>query len=277
MAVTHFIQTVWSKKILDDLELKLKLVQNCHRAYEGECKYARTVKILGVGEPTISDYTGTTPLTYEGMSDKGQDLVINQQKAFAFLVDDINEAQSVPGLADEYRRKAVHGLATAADSYVASLIKGVTTAGHVTTAANLTGADIKKAIDKAIVALRKRNFDEEGVIEVDPETYNELKDAIADLSTNNPDYIKTGKVGTYNGMEVIMSNNMASDTTYSYCAVRGKKAIAFANQINEVEAFRSQDYFADAVRGLHTYGAKVIDEDRIQVVKVPLTYTAPST
>ena len=49
MAVTHFIQTIWSKKIQDDLELKCKLVDNCLRTYEGDCKYARTVKILGVG------------------------------------------------------------------------------------------------------------------------------------------------------------------------------------------------------------------------------------
>ena len=58
MAVTNFIQTIWSKKIQDDLELKTKLVQNCLRAYEGDCKYAQSVKILGVGEPTIGAYTG---------------------------------------------------------------------------------------------------------------------------------------------------------------------------------------------------------------------------
>ena len=41
MAVTNFIQTIWSKKIQDDLELKCKLVQNCLRDYEGDCKYAQ--------------------------------------------------------------------------------------------------------------------------------------------------------------------------------------------------------------------------------------------
>jgi hypothetical protein len=67
-----------------------------------------------------------------------------------------------------------------------------------------------------------------------------------------------------------MSNNMAKDTTNAYCCVRGTKAIAFAGQINEVEALRSDTYFADIVRGLDTFGAKVIDEARIQVVKVPV-------
>ena len=39
MAVTHFIQTIWSKRIQDDLELKCKLVANCLREYEGDCKF----------------------------------------------------------------------------------------------------------------------------------------------------------------------------------------------------------------------------------------------
>ena len=279
MAVTNFIQTIWSKKIQDDLDLKCKLVDNCLREYEGDCKYARSVKILGVGEPTISAYTGSSPLTYEAMSDKGQTLNIDQQYSFSFLVDDINQAQSVPGLAEKYQEKAVHGLAVKRDAYVASLIKGITTSGHVTTATNLTREAVKAAIDEAIVALRERNFDEEGVIEITPAVYNLFKNELITLSTNNPEYIKKGIVGMYDDFKVIMSNGLAKDTSgsgtkYAYCDVRGKKAIAFAGQINEVEAGRHQDYFADYIRGLDTFGAKVIDEDRIQVVKVPLVATA---
>jgi hypothetical protein len=268
MAVTHFIQTIWSKKIQDDLELKCKLVDNCLRSYEGDCKYARTVKILGVGEPTITEYDGSTPLTYPKMTDRGQDLVIDQGRAFAFFVDDIDQAQSVPGLKEEYQRKSSHGLAIAADTYIANLIKGVAT--NVTTATALTQEAVKAAVDEAIVALRERNFDEEGVIEISPAVYNVFKNCLITLSTDNPEYIKKGKVGVYDGFDVIMSNNMAKDSSHVYCDVRGKKAIAYAGQINEVEAQRSRDYFGDELRGLLTFGAKVIDEARIQVIKVPV-------
>lgn len=268
MAVTNFIQTIWSKKIQDDLELKCKLVDNCLRTYEGDIEHARSVKILGVGEPTISEYNGTTPLNYEQMSDKGQTLTIDQQYSFSFLVDDVNQAQSVPGLMEEYQRKAVHGLAVKRDSYVASLIKAEAT--NVTTAEGKDKEAVKNAIDEAIVALRERNFDEDGVIEITPAVYNVFKNELITLSTDNPEYIKKGKVGVYDGFDVIMSNNMAKDTTHAYCCVRGKKAIAFAGQINKVEAMRSEDYFADLVRGLDTFGAKTIDSARLQVVKVPV-------
>lgn len=258
MAVTNFIQTIWSRDIQKDLELKCKLVDNCLRSYEGDCKYARTVKILGVGEPTITAYDGSVPLTYEKMTDKGQELVIDQQYSFSFLVDDIETAQSVPGLREEYQRKAVHGLAVKRDTYVAELIQSAT---NKTPVAAMTAEGFKEAIDAAIVALRERNFDEDGVIEITPAGYNLFKNHLITLSTDNPNYIKKGIVGMYDGFEVIMSNNLKTPGD-----VRGKKAIAFAGQINEVEAMRSEQHFADLVRGLDTFGGKVIDNNRIQVL-----------
>lgn len=267
MAVTNFIQQIWSKKIQDDLELKCKLVDNCLRDYEGDCKHAQSVKILGVGEPTIGAYDGTQDINIEDMSDKGQILTIDQANYFAFYVDDVDQAQSVPGLKEKYQEKAVHGLAVARDTYVANLIKGATNA---TTATALDREAVKEAIDNAIVALRERNFDEEGVIEITPAVYNVFKNELITLSTNNPEYIKKGIVGVYDDFNVIMSNNMAKDSTHAYCCVRGKKAIAFAGQINEVEALRAEKRFKDIIRGLDTFGAKVIDEARIQVIKVPV-------
>ena len=257
MAVTNFIQQIWSKKILDALELQCKLVDNCLREYEGDCKYAQSVKILGVGEPTIGDYTGAD-ITIEDMSDEGQILTIDQAKYFAFYVDDVDKAQSVPGLPEEYQRKSVHALAVARDTYVATLIQG---ASNKTPVSAMTEEGFKKAVDDAIVALRERNFDEDGVIEITPAAYNLFKNHLITLSTNNPEYIKKGIVGMYDGFEVVMSNNLKTPG-----CVRGKKAIAFAGQLEKVEACRAEKRFADIVKGLDVYGAKVIDEDRIQVL-----------
>ena len=267
MAVTNFIQSFWSKNIMDNLELKCKLVQNCLTEYQGEVAHGRSVKILGVGEPTVRPYTGAA-ITVDDMGDTGVNLEINKANYFAFHVDDINEAQSVPGLPEKYQEKSIHKLAVARDSCVAGLIKGVTK--NVTTAANLTQEAVKQAIDAAIVALRERNFDEEGVIEITPAVYNVFKNCLITLSTNNPEYIKRGIVGMYDGFDVVMSNNMEKDSTHAYCDIRGRKAIAFAGQINKVEALRDQTVFADLVRGLDTFGAVVVDEERIQVVKMPL-------
>jgi hypothetical protein len=111
------------------------------------------------------------------------------------------------------------------------------------------------------VELRERNFAEDGVIEITPAVYNLFKNHLITTSTNNPEYIKKGIVGMYDGFEVIMSNNLKS-----LGCVRGKKAVAFAGQLEKVEACRAEKRFADIVKGLDVYGAKVIDEDRIQVL-----------
>ena len=268
MAVEKFIQTVWSKQIQDDLEMKCKLVDNCLRDFEGDCQFAQSVKILGVGDPTIGAYDGTKDIEIQEMEDKCQVLNVDQANYFAFYVDDVEKAQSMPGLKERYQQKAVHGLAVKRDSYVAQLIKGVE--DHVTTAEALTQEAVKKAIDDAIVALRERNFDEEGVIEITPAVYNVFKNCLITLSTDNPGYIQKGIVGMYDEFQVVMSNNMAKDENFAYCDVRGKKAIAFVGQINEVEALRSEKRFKDIVRGLDAFGAQIIDQDRIQVIKVPL-------
>lgn len=122
MAVTNFIPQVWSRKIQKSLELKTKLVDYCNRDYEGDVKFAGSVKILGVGDPKVAGYNGE--VVYEKMSDLGQILNIDFRDYFAFKVDDINKAQSVPGLPEKYQQKATDRLAQRRDINVGRLVAG---------------------------------------------------------------------------------------------------------------------------------------------------------
>lgn len=284
MSVQHFIQTIWSKKIQDDLEEKCKLVQDCTREYEGDCQYAQTVKILAVGDPTIGNYTGAD-ITIEEMSDSSQDLVIDVQKYFAFEVKDVDKAQSVPGLPEKYQQKSVNALALAREKHIGALVAGKaqTTANEVAgndtykegakntvTATAKTKGAIKTALDDAIVTLREKNFDDSGVIELDPRSYKTFKDELIELKTANDEMIRRGVLAEYDGFQVKSTNNVYRDSTHVYCIVRSKNAIAFAGQINEVEAGRMEKRFSDYVRGLDTYGAKIIAQDELVCVKIPL-------
>ena len=284
MSVQHFIQTIWSKKIQDDLEEKCKLVQDCTREYEGDCKYAQTVKILAVGEPTIGNYIGQD-INIEEMTDSSQDLVIDVQKYFAFEVKDVDKAQSVPGLPEKYQQKAMRRLALAREKFIGALVAGKAQssadeeagndtfkpgAATVITAKGKTQANIKEALDDAIITLREKNFDEAGIIEIDPRTYKTFKDNLIELKTANDELIKRGVVGQYDNYDVKSTNNVYRDDAHVYCIVRSDKAVAFAGQINEVEAGRMEKRFSDYVRGLDTYGAKIISQDEIVCVKVPL-------
>lgn len=284
MAVQNFIQTIWSKKIQDDLEEKCLLVKDCTREYEGDCKYAQTVKILAVGDPTIGNYIGQD-INIEEMTDSGQDLVIDVQKYFAFEVKDVDKAQSVPGLPEKYQQKAMRKLALAREKFIGALVAGKAQSsadeeagntnykpGAVTiiTAKDNTQAGIKEALDDAIITLREKNFDDAGIIEIDPRSYKTFKENLIELKTNNDELIKRGVVGQYDNYDVKSTNNVYRDATHVYGIVRSDKAIAFAGQINEVEAGRMEKRFSDYVRGLDTYGAKIIAQDEIVCVKIPL-------
>lgn len=288
MSVQNFIQTIWSKSIQDDLFEKCKLVKDCTREYEGDCKYANTVKILGVGDPTIGNYLGQD-ITIEEMSDKAQNLVIDVQKYFAFEVKDVDKAQSVPGLPQKYQEKAVKGLALAREKFIGALVAGKAQstadeeaknntykegATNIVTATNKTKAAIRAALTSAIVKLRENNYDDSGVIEISPADYALFKDELVDLKTNNDELIKRGVVGMFDNYEVKSTNNIYSDGTHTYGIVRSKHAIAFAGQINEVEAGRMEKRFSDYIRGLDVYGAKIIAQDQLVCVKIPLVATA---
>ena len=284
MSVQHFIQTIWSKKIQDDLEEKCKLVKDCTREYEGDCKYAQTVKILAVGEPTIGNYIGQD-ITIEEMTDSSQDLVIDVQKYFAFEVKDVDKAQSVPGLPEKYQQKAMRKLALQREKFIGALVAGKAQASAdeeakntnykpgattIITADDNTRAGIKAALDDAMIALREKNFDDAGIIEIDPRTYKTFKDELIEMKTANDELIKRGVIGQYDSYDVKSTNNVYRDSTHVYCIVRSDKAIAFAGQINEVEAGRMEKRFSDYVRGLDTYGAKIIAQDELVCVKIPL-------
>ena len=284
MSVQHFIQTIWSKKIQDDLEEKCKLVKDCTREYEGDCKYAQTVKILAVGDPTIGNYIGQD-ITIEEMTDSSQDLVIDVQKYFAFEVKDVDKAQSVPGLPEKYQQKSMRKLALYREKFIGALVAGKAQSSadeeakndnykpgavNIITAAGKTKGNIKTAIDDAIVMLREKNFDDAGVVEIDPRTYKTFKDELIELKTANDELIKRGVVGTYDSYEVKSTNNVYRDDTHVYCIVRSDKAIAFAGQIDEVEAGRMEKRFSDYIRGLDVYGAKIIAQDELVCVKIPL-------
>lgn len=329
MSVQYFQREVWSKSIQDRVELNAKLVEHCTREYEGDCEYAKTVRILGVGEPTINSYTGT--VEYEKMEDSKQNLDIDIQEYFAFTVDDVDKAQSQPGLPEKYQEKSSKRLSQRRELNVGRLVAGkclsteneekaekaktadtevvlykdyyvteekngktlykrvakpvkkdlasyyeITNATYKegatnsVTATGKTKAAVKTAIDSALVNLRLRNNEEDGFLEIDPVSYGLFKDELIELDTNNSELIRKGAVGMYDSYLVTRSNALYRDKTHVYCYAHSGKAIAFVGQINKVEALRLEGTFGDGIRGLDTYGMKIIDQDQIELIKVPV-------
>ena len=271
MSYNEFKQTFWSAHIQTELEKMCVLEEDCNKEFEGEVKYGSRVKILGVERPTIFDYTGDEIGAPEADKSNAQFLDINQAKAFNFKLDDIDKAQSKPGLMEALTSEASLALAEERDSYIAKTIALSNTLRSSSLKCE-TSAKCKTAIDSAFVELWKNGVKINGdvTIAISPVFYNLFKDKLTELYTDNVDLIKKGIVGMYNGAKVKLTNNLYNDGTDDYIIIRTKKAVAFAGQINDLEPYRPEKLFADALKGLDTFGCKVVRGKEVYVVKAHL-------
>ena len=276
MAVANFKKQVWSSKIQHQLETITSLKDHCDFQFEGEVKQAERIKILGVVRPTIRTYVPGTALVREGANDNAQYMDIDQFRYFDFEVDDVEKAQSQKGLIEALSKEATLGLSEEADAYVASLV--------VADKANLNSAastDISAVTDGGIsliesgfATLYGNNCKPSDTfhLEITPEWYTILRPEIITLDTNNSEIIKKGYVGKYGNALISIENMLGTwndgtrDTKLAM--LRTNKAIAFAGQIDKVEAYRPQDAFSDAIKGLYVFGSKIVRPEQIYLFPI---------
>lgn len=281
MAITNFQQTIWSKKIQTQLDTVTSLKDHCDFQFEGDIKFAKEVKILGVTRPTIRTYVPGTPITRDPGTDSSQVLKIDQYRYFNFEVEDVDKAQSVPGLIETLSKEATAGLSEEGDKYVAKIVKDDVTAetptvsiGTKTQISSLTDGGIA-LIETGFKQLYKNNckVNQDYFLEINPDWYTVLRPYILELDTDNSELIKNGFVGKYGNAKISIENLLEKATVQSQanctlCMLRTSKAIAYAGQIDKVEAYRPDDGFQDAIKGLYVFGAKIVRAEQIFVFPV---------
>ena len=275
MSLNYFIPTVWSETLYRALDKEYVAVKNCTRQFEGDIRnVGDTVKIVGISPVTVFDYTKNTDMLPPAvLSDNERLLTVDRAKAFNFAVDDIDRAQALPALMKEAMRLAASALADEADKYVFSLYTGIGSS-NTQTVSGLTSAGVVDMLLTARQKLLEQNVpgNEEIILEVPPAVASKIIKATIVTDTNNSAALDKGCIGSFLGFKIFVSNNVANersggDTIYN-CYARTKRAIAFAEQINEVEAYRPELRFADAVKGLHLYGAKIVYPQEIILLNI---------
>ena len=129
---------------------------------------------------------------------------------------------------------------------------------------NTTKDNILDTFLQARKELYKNNVTDSSdvIFEVSPDIAELIIKAKIDLATDNGAVLENGCIGSIAGCKVYVSNNIVqgeSDGAMQHmCMARTKRAIAFAEQLSEINAYRPEKRFADAVKGLHLYGAKVV-------------------
>lgn len=264
----NFKPTYWSKYCQTELKKDLVLANWCDYQFEQEFKLGDKLKIVGAVKPTIQKYIPGKDLEIEKLGDNSQYLEITESDAFAFEVDDVDRAQSIPEYLTTEFDEAKTALAEAADKFVGSQAQ-YANADMISASTAITADNALSVIDDAHVKLYKNDVSSKTELAADLNASHivKLRSKLASLFTENVEFIKRGALGKYANTYLRMSNNLHNDGTDDYEMVRTKKAIAFAGRIDKLETARKEKGFSDIIKGLHVYGSKVVRPKELYVIK----------
>ncbi len=282
MAISNFIPTLWAGELLASLKKTQVYTQPgvVNRNYEGMIRQmGDTVKITSIGAISVSDYTVNTDMSAPGaLTDATRSLVIDQQKYWNFQIDDVDAAQvaNAGGLRMEAMAEAAYAIRDAQDAFLAALYADADSGNLIgTTAAPKTdlgdaGAPYDYLVDLSVI-LDESNVPSGQRWCVVPSWFHGLllKDSrfVSTGSAQAESRLANAVIGQAAGFTILKSNNVPNTTGAKYRIMAGHPmAITFAEQLAKVEAYRMELRFADAIKGLYLYGAKVIRPTALAVL-----------
>lgn len=269
MSYANFKPVIWSKHIQHEKEKLLTFKVDCDYKFEGEAKKGKRVKILNAGKPTIKKYIpGQEIDAPETPADGALYLDIDQYDYFNYGVDNIDRAQATDGLMESLSEETTRGLAAEEDKFIAKV--AALGAGEYNPSSVIsTSTNAKKAIDNAFEFLWNGGVTTKDKVTMylPPWFYLLFQDKLVELKTQNDSLIAKGVLGLYNSANVKMSNQLFNDGTDDYIVVKTSKAVACCNGIDELKPYSPEKSFSDAIKGLNTYGAKVIRPKELFVIK----------
>lgn len=291
MAITNFIPELWAAAVQLPFQKSLVFGQPsvANTKYEGMIRrQGDTVHITSITAPTIRSYTKGTELTVEELADANLTLNIDQGDYFAFRVHDIDEVQAAGDFEGPATLQAGHGLKDQVDSYIAGLFNlavgsgGPATANRLGDVSVVDGTGTGKPGSGQTTAwnvlvdlanrLNKQSVPSDGRYAIiDPDFLSSLmhdpRFSRVDASGSS-ETLRNGIVGRAAGFDILVSNNTVKASSRSLVVAGIPDALTFANQLTQVEAMRSEGHFADLVRGLNVYGAKITRPDGVATANV---------
>lgn len=273
MAITNFIPELWSASLLDTWNAENILAPLVNREYEGLASKGNTVHITGIVSPTVTDYKAAGRVTSAAaVTDTSVDLLIDQEKVTDFYIDDIDRAQANGNLG-AYTTAAAYALAADTDSFLANLLvdNGTPLDFSALPGAGDTDAseDAFNLIRNARKVMNKNNVPSDNrVIVCNAEFEAHLLGAAAKLTkvdeSGDNNGLRGATLGRILDFRIVTSNHLPEQDTSQFVAFN-QRSVAFVSQIDQVEALRAENKFADRARALHVYGGKVVRPEGVYV------------
>jgi hypothetical protein len=265
-SVTNFIPEIWSLKIQKIFDKTCVWMELVNKDYEGEIKACGdTVHVRTFGDITINNYTRNQTLAFQDLVDPMSDLVIDQQKYFAFLVDDLDKAQADIGILEGYSKRAAQAIREVIDQHCHShyvdipaqnVVNGASSNNPIT----LSKDNIYSYITLLGEKLTNSSCPEEGrnlVISAKFRTMLQNAPEFTRATGQGDQVVTNGKIGTVSNFTVYISTNLNIVNSNTPLVACTKDFISFGSQVSKVEPVAPYDKFGKGVKGLYLYGSKV--------------------
>jgi hypothetical protein len=263
MAIDNFIPEIWAAGVTQSFLANQVVIPTLNTQFTGQVTRGNQVHIINATTPTVVDYAAAgRTITAEALADTEVLLNIDQEKAFSVNVDDVDKVQASSEFGP-WVDSAGKALAEDAEEYViAQMVAGASNAnaGGATVETPAEARAAVRAIRKAMSNSKVPTGDRFMV--VNPDFADLLIDGLSDAAVaGGTEELRNGQILRLYGFNIIESPLIAEETP---TAVGYHSAmVAYANQINSLEALRNPTKFADIVRGLNVYGAKVIKSEAV--------------
>ena len=266
MAIDNFIPEIWSASVETEYQAGQIVIPTVTGKYDGEIRKGNQVNITGAVTPSIRDYASTRSIEAEDLDDKGQTLLIDQEKAWSILVDDIDEAQAAGDLG-VWAGAAGRGLQEVAEAFMINRLLTQSFQVNVTGSAPRTVNSYSTAKAEALTIRKTLNDNKVPVdgrfLLVNSAFGSLLVDGLSDAAlAGGSNELRNGQIARVWGFTVLESPHFTEQTKPIAIGYHTSSA-AFAGQIQKTESLRHQTKFADIVRGLHVYGGKVIRREAV--------------
>ena len=269
MSLQNFIKTIWSANIQQSMRKALIAGSVANTQYEGQLNsLGDRVKIMQLSDPTITAYTRSTTVTPEEVDDAALELIADQAYYFAFKTHDVDAVQMKPAILAQQTDKAAYGFADKVDSTILGLYAQ---AGLTSYSTGTTNWDVVSTnVEDVLLAANEKcaRWQKNGRFLIAPTWFiNKLVLAGLTTKTSNDQVYANGFIDRVLGWNIYESENVSASSTTTWdstrilCGIQGE-TFGYAGAISEIEAFRPEAGFDDAVKGLYVFGAKVLRPDK---------------
>lgn len=264
-----FVPEIWGSKLNAGLEKNCVMLQCVNRNWEGDiASQGDTVKILTPGNVTIGTLDST--VSYSEIAPTSTSLVIDQQKVFAFKINDVALAQANTDIMEGYLNKAKHAIEVEQDVYLLGKHVDVASGNVIggTSTVALTVSNIYAQFVQLAQILKNSSAIVDGKkpwVVINPDIEAILLQSTQFTSSYQiaDETLRNGSIGRIAGMDVLVTPNLTATDGKINVLAGTNDAITYASQLAKIEVLRDPDSFSDLVRGLYLYGAKTINTDAL--------------